>query len=112
MVLGYGQTGPYRTRPGYDVMIEAEAGLMYITGEQDGPPVKVGVAVTGKAIDSSFLFFFSLLFSKVNVVFYQVADIADKNFIERFRFDDRTVCTWSHYGSGSRKVQNWTWSTY
>lgn len=46
--IGYGQTGPYATRPGYDVMIEAEAGLMYITGEEHGPPVKVGVAVTGK----------------------------------------------------------------
>ncbi|KAF9954028.1 hypothetical protein BGZ72_004974 [Mortierella alpina] len=45
-ITGYGQTGPYRTRPGYDVMIEAEAGLMYITGEQNGTPVKVGVAVT------------------------------------------------------------------
>lgn len=46
--IGYGQTGPYASRPGYDVMIEAEAGLMYITGEEQGPPVKVGVAVTGK----------------------------------------------------------------
>jgi len=44
--IGYGQTGPYRNRPGYDVMIEAEAGLMYITGEENGTPVKVGVAVT------------------------------------------------------------------
>ena len=34
-------------KPGYDVMIEAEAGLMYITGEENGTPVKVGVAVTG-----------------------------------------------------------------
>ncbi|KAG0244712.1 hypothetical protein BGX31_008601 [Mortierella sp. GBA43] len=45
-ITGYGQTGPYRTRPGYDVMIEAEGGLMYITGEENGTPVKVGVAVT------------------------------------------------------------------
>ncbi|KAF9100966.1 hypothetical protein BGX29_006116 [Mortierella sp. GBA35] len=45
-ITGYGQTGPYASRPGYDVMIEAEAGLMYITGEEHGPPVKVGVAVT------------------------------------------------------------------
>ncbi|KAF9294678.1 hypothetical protein BGZ88_003537 [Linnemannia elongata] len=45
-ITGYGQTGPYASRPGYDVMIEAEAGLMYITGEEQGPPVKVGVAVT------------------------------------------------------------------
>jgi succinate--hydroxymethylglutarate CoA-transferase len=45
-VTGYGQTGPYRDRAGYDVMVEAEMGLMHITGERDGPPVKVGVAVT------------------------------------------------------------------
>lgn len=45
-ITGYGQTGPYRLRPGYDVMVEAEFGLMHITGEPDGAPVKVGVAVT------------------------------------------------------------------
>ncbi|PVV01397.1 hypothetical protein BB560_004183 [Smittium megazygosporum] len=45
-VTGYGRTGPYSKKPGYDVMIEAEAGLMHITGEKAGPPVKVGVAVT------------------------------------------------------------------
>ncbi|KAI9821392.1 MAG: hypothetical protein M1832_003399 [Thelocarpon impressellum] len=45
-ITGYGQTGPYRRRAGYDVMVEAEMGLMHITGTRDGPPVKVGVAVT------------------------------------------------------------------
>ncbi|KAJ8656982.1 hypothetical protein O0I10_007316 [Lichtheimia ornata] len=45
-ITGYGQTGPYSDRPGYDVIIEAEAGLMHITGEPDGNPVKVGVAIT------------------------------------------------------------------
>jgi succinate---hydroxymethylglutarate CoA-transferase len=45
-VTGYGQYGPYTKRPGYDVMVEAEFGLMHITGEHDGQPVKVGVAVT------------------------------------------------------------------
>ncbi|KZF19718.1 CAIB/BAIF family protein [Xylona heveae TC161] len=45
-ITGYGQTGPYRMRAGYDVMVEAEMGLMHITGSRDGPPVKVGVAVT------------------------------------------------------------------
>ena len=45
-ITGYGQTGPYRRRAGYDVMVEAEMGLMHITGARDGPPVKVGVAVT------------------------------------------------------------------
>ena len=45
-ITGYGQTGPYSLRAGYDVMVEAEMGLMHITGERDGPPVKVGVAIT------------------------------------------------------------------
>lgn len=45
-ITGYGQTGPYSNRPGFDVMVEAEFGLMWLTGERDRPPVKVGVAVT------------------------------------------------------------------
>ncbi|PHH51155.1 Succinate--hydroxymethylglutarate CoA-transferase [Ceratocystis fimbriata CBS 114723] len=45
-ITGYGQTGPYSARAGYDVMVEAEFGLMHITGARNGPPVKVGVAVT------------------------------------------------------------------
>ncbi|KAI0755062.1 CAIB/BAIF family enzyme [Daedaleopsis nitida] len=45
-ITGYGQTGPYRKAAGYDVIVEAEAGLMHITGEPDGPPCKVGVAAT------------------------------------------------------------------
>ncbi|KAL3463821.1 CoA-transferase family III domain-containing protein [Aspergillus heterothallicus] len=45
-ITGYGQTGPYSNRAGYDVMVEAEFGLMHITGSRDGDPVKVGVAVT------------------------------------------------------------------
>ncbi|ERF69394.1 hypothetical protein EPUS_05939 [Endocarpon pusillum Z07020] len=45
-ITGYGQNGPYSSRAGYDVMVEAEMGLMHITGERGGPPVKVGVAVT------------------------------------------------------------------
>ncbi|KAL4881209.1 CoA-transferase family III domain-containing protein [Aspergillus karnatakaensis] len=45
-ITGYGQTGPYSSRPGFDVMVEAEFGLAHLTGSRDGPPVKVGVAVT------------------------------------------------------------------
>lgn len=42
---GYGQTGPYRDRPGYDFVIQAEGGIMSITGPEEGPPMKVGVAI-------------------------------------------------------------------
>lgn len=44
-ITGYGQTGPYRERPGYDVVIEAQGGIMSITGAADGEPAKVGVAI-------------------------------------------------------------------
>lgn len=42
---GYGSTGPYRDWGSYDVIISAVGGLMSITGEEEGKPVKVGVAV-------------------------------------------------------------------
>jgi formyl-CoA transferase len=45
-VTAYGQDGPYRDRPGYDMVLSAVGGLMWITGEQDGDPCKVGVAIT------------------------------------------------------------------
>ena len=45
-ITGFGQTGPEARRPGYDAMIQAMGGLMSITGEADGPPQKVGVAVS------------------------------------------------------------------
>ena len=44
-ITGFGQTGPMRDKPGYDFMIQAMGGLMSITGEPDGDPMKVGVAV-------------------------------------------------------------------
>ena len=45
-VSGYGQTGPRRELAGYDPVLQAEAGLMDITGPADGPPSRVGVAMT------------------------------------------------------------------
>lgn len=45
-ITGYGQTGPLAHKAGYDFAIQAEGGLMSITGEPTGEPQKVGVAVT------------------------------------------------------------------
>ena len=44
-ISGYGRTSPLAARAGYDYVIQAEGGLMAITGEPDGEPQKVGVAV-------------------------------------------------------------------
>ena len=45
-ISSFGQTGPYAERPGYDLIIQGMGGLMGITGEPDGPPVRIGVAIT------------------------------------------------------------------
>lgn len=44
-ITGYGQTGPYAERPGYDFIMQAQGGIMSITGDAEGEPVKVGVAI-------------------------------------------------------------------
>lgn len=44
-VSGFGQHGPYSERPGYDFVVQAMSGLMSITGEKEGEPAKVGVAI-------------------------------------------------------------------
>jgi crotonobetainyl-CoA:carnitine CoA-transferase CaiB-like acyl-CoA transferase len=49
-ITGFGQTGPYASRPGYDTIIQALGGIMSVTGQKDdapgGGPVRVGIAVT------------------------------------------------------------------
>jgi crotonobetainyl-CoA:carnitine CoA-transferase CaiB-like acyl-CoA transferase len=44
-ISGFGQNGPYRLLPGMDQVLQGMGGLMSITGEPDGPPMKVGIAV-------------------------------------------------------------------
>ncbi len=45
-ITGYGQDGPYAERPGYDYVVQGQSGLMSITGPAEGPPYKVGVAIS------------------------------------------------------------------
>jgi formyl-CoA transferase/CoA:oxalate CoA-transferase len=45
-ISGFGQTGPRRDEPGYDAVMQGEGGLMSITGEKDGPPFRLGVAIS------------------------------------------------------------------
>ena len=44
-ITGFGQDGPYADRAGYDFMIQAMGGMMSVTGEADGQPMKIGVAL-------------------------------------------------------------------
>ena len=44
-ISGFGDSGPQKDRPGYDVIVQGEAGIMDITGPRDGAPYKVGAAI-------------------------------------------------------------------
>jgi crotonobetainyl-CoA:carnitine CoA-transferase CaiB-like acyl-CoA transferase len=44
-VSGFGQTGPRSKQPGYDAVMQGEGGLMSITGDADGPPYRLGIAI-------------------------------------------------------------------
>jgi len=48
-VTGWGLDGPYADRPALDIIVQAMSGLMSVTGEEDGPPVKVGVSISDLA---------------------------------------------------------------
>jgi len=45
-ISGFGQDGPYRDKKAYDPIIQGMTGLMSITGERNGPPVKIGIPIT------------------------------------------------------------------
>ncbi len=44
-ISGYGRNGPYAERPGYDFIIQAEGGIMAMTGPEEGPPYRVGISI-------------------------------------------------------------------
>jgi crotonobetainyl-CoA:carnitine CoA-transferase CaiB-like acyl-CoA transferase len=44
-ITGFGQTGPHRDRPAYDLVVQAMGGMMSLTGERDGEPMKSGIAL-------------------------------------------------------------------
>jgi formyl-CoA transferase len=48
-ITGYGQTGPYRERPGYDFMVQAMGGFMSVTGPVEGEPTRAGLAIADLA---------------------------------------------------------------
>jgi formyl-CoA transferase len=76
-ITGYGQTGPLAPRPGYDFIIQAQGGVMSITGEPEGEPCKAGVAiadiVTGLYAHSAIL---AALFHRERTGAGQFIDIA------------------------------------
>lgn len=55
-ISGFGQTGPYRTRPGFDIMAQGTVGLLRMTGTSNGQPAKVGVAISDLAAGATAIY--------------------------------------------------------
>ena len=77
-ISGYGQTGPYRDRPGFGVIGEAMGGLRHLTGEPGRVPVRVGVSIgdTLAALHGTIGVLMALYHHKVNGGAGQVIDVA------------------------------------
>ena len=55
-ISGFGQTGPYRDRPGFDIMAQGVGGFLRMTGQPDGKPTKVGIAINDIAAGSTAIY--------------------------------------------------------
>ncbi|MQA77241.1 MAG: CoA transferase [Streptosporangiales bacterium] len=55
-ISGFGQTGPFRDRPGFDIMAQGMVGFLRMTGHPDGRPAKVGIAINDIAAGSTALY--------------------------------------------------------
>jgi crotonobetainyl-CoA:carnitine CoA-transferase CaiB-like acyl-CoA transferase len=55
-ISGFGQTGPYRDRPGFDIMAQGMVGLLRMTGQPDGRPTKVGIAINDIAAGATAIY--------------------------------------------------------
>ncbi len=55
-ISGFGQTGPYRDRPGFDILAQGVTGLMRMTGQSDGQPAKVGIAINDIAAGATAIY--------------------------------------------------------
>jgi crotonobetainyl-CoA:carnitine CoA-transferase CaiB-like acyl-CoA transferase len=55
-ISGFGQTGPYRDRPGFDIMAQGVGGFLRMTGQPDGIPTKVGIAVNDIAAGATAIY--------------------------------------------------------
>jgi crotonobetainyl-CoA:carnitine CoA-transferase CaiB-like acyl-CoA transferase len=104
-ISGYGQTGPYATRPGYGNIAEAMGGLRYITGEPDGAPMRVGISI-GDEI--------AALYAVVGVLAGLHArardgrgDAVDISLIEStFSLMEATLPEYAHCGKVNRRTGN------
>ncbi len=80
-ISGFGQTGPYRDRPGYDITAFAMSGIMSTTGEENRPPIRVSVPVADIAAGHYASTAILACLSRPSIVPYQAFNCKDKPLI-------------------------------
>ena len=90
-ISGYGRTGPMADMPGYDLIIQAYSGLMYLTGEPDGPPVRVGFSMVD-------LFTGMLAYGSIMTALYHREQTGEGQWIDTSLLDGQ-VAAMSYHGA-------------
>ena len=91
-ISGYGRTGPLSDKPGYDLIIQAYSGLMHLTGEPDGTPLRVGFSLVD-------LFTGMMAYGSIMTAIYNRDKTGKGQWIEAALLDGQ-VATMSYHGTG------------
>ena len=91
-VSGYGRTGPMAEKPGYDLVIQAYSSLMYLTGEPDGMPLRVGFSLVD-------LFTGMMAYGSIMTALWHRANTGEGQWIDTSLLDGQ-VAAMSYHGTG------------
>ena len=105
-ISGFGQTGPYSQRAGYDRMGLAFSGVMGITGQPDGPPVRVGVSVADYSTATMGAFSLMMALYHRDVLDGPGQHIDLSLYETVFRFTDSMVSAYDQLGMARRRTGN------
>lgn len=91
-ISGFGQTGPYRNDPGYDLIAQGMGGLMSVTGEKGAPPVKAGFSIAD--IGSGMWTIIGILTALLNREHHGTGEWLDVSLLD-------TIISWQTYIAGN-----------
>ena len=108
-ISGFGESGPESARAGYDLVVQAESGIMDITGFEDGPPVKVGTSIADLVAGMSaahgvtLALLAQVIFSKGPIGYDKWAGIFSAQWMKVLTFSVIVAIAW-HAWVGLREV--------